>query len=208
MKNLISLNNAKSVFFFLACILLINTFCQGQNIWKGGFPGDETNWDNPRNWSENQIPDWADLEVLIPNVESNSGYFPTIKNEVPEINYLNIQSGAQIIIQSTGVLTINGEMTYNHGIQNIGELHNHGKLIVKETALTPFTHPEKNIHNNGMVSIQLKDGSHQTLVAESFQQPQSQPSEKEFKFKMNHQFWVCQMNQGFFNDLSGALAGF
>ncbi|MBK6929787.1 MAG: hypothetical protein IPH12_02625 [Saprospirales bacterium] len=40
------------------------------NTWKGGFPGQETNWSCPRNWSLGTVPDWA-CQVVIPQQTSD-----------------------------------------------------------------------------------------------------------------------------------------
>ena len=143
---------------FLRCFLFISVFSfsigmTAQNIWKGGTPGAETEWMNPRNWSENEIPDWTDEVVIIPDVSAQTGFFPIIRNTVPEINYLAIEAGAQITIDVKGALTIDGKHTYNYGILNIGNLYNKGHLVVQNTALSPLGTKKNTIHNTGRMDI-------------------------------------------------------
>lgn len=134
-------------FFFFTLSL------SAQNIWKGGTPGAETDWMQPRNWSQGQVPDWTDASVIIPDVSSRTRAFPVIKSTVPDISYLSIEGGAQVKIETTGSITIDGINTYNHGISNIGNLYNSGKLTIMNTAFTAFAAPESTIHNTGVMEI-------------------------------------------------------
>ncbi len=133
----------------LTCLFLASSV-MAQNTWKGGIPGAETDWNNPRNWSEGRLPDWSDDLVIIPNVRSQSGYFPIVKTPVPDIACLSIEGGAKITILSSGHLTINGESTFNYGILNTGEVFNSGYLTILETALSPLANHAENIYNNGI----------------------------------------------------------
>lgn len=142
-------------FLNLLLFLSLSFSTTGQNYWKGGTPGAETEWNNARNWSENHVPDWSDDVVIIPNVATSSGYFPIIKNEVPEIAHLNIIGGANLTITSSGSLTINGENTYNYGIINTGQVHNLGKLNILNTGLSALSNLDKSksIKNEGVLAI-------------------------------------------------------
>ena len=147
-------NPAKNTFhyiFSITILLLLNvTFSsQAQNIWQGGTPGAETNWNNPKNWSKNRVPDWSDTYVIIPDVSSQSGQFPEVKNQVPTIASLSVEGGAKLMIRKKGNLTIDGGSTYNFGILNTGKLLNEGKITVHNTALEPLENPNNPILNKG-----------------------------------------------------------
>jgi len=106
-----------------------------QNIWIGGTPAHETDWNTARNWSENKVPDWTG-DVIIADVSTISGYFPVIDGEVEPIAHLEIQSNALLTIKPTGVLMIDGISTFNTGITLIGNICLDGDLEIKNTALT------------------------------------------------------------------------
>ena len=140
----------------ISLTFVLGLLCFGlhaQNIWRGGTPGAETEWANPRNWSMNQVPDWTDFAVIIPDVSSRSRFFPVIRNRIPEISYLVIEAGARLTVEATGVLTINGEHTYNHGILNTGHLYNSGQMTIVNTALAPLDDSSNTIHNTGKMDI-------------------------------------------------------
>ena len=148
----------------LACLFFATTIFT-QNVWKGGTPGAETNWNHPRNWSENRLPDWSDEMVVIPDVSSQTGYFPVVKNQVPEIACLSVESGAKVTIAHTGHLTINGETTYNYGIINTGEVFNTGHLTILATALPPLVSQAANIYNQGVFVMEVEDRSDSDSLA-------------------------------------------
>lgn len=139
-----------SVFFFLTLAQTIFA----QNTWIGGTPGSETDWNNPRNWSLNHVPDNGDLVVLIADVSTQSGFFPVIAQDVPEIAFLNIEGGAKVTILTKGKLVVNGNSTFNHGIQNTGKMYNSGVLVIKNTALSPLAEFNNNIQNTGIFALE------------------------------------------------------
>ena len=104
-----------------------------QNYWKGGTPGKETDWNTAKNWSQNRIPDWTQ-DVVIPDVSTQSGYFPIITQTVDAIPHLEIQGNATLTILSTGRLFIDGETNYNSGIHLIGKLISKGEIDIMNTA--------------------------------------------------------------------------
>ena len=110
------------------------TSVNAQNIWKGGTPGQETDWNVAKNWSENRVPDWTE-NVIIADVSTNSGYFPVIDSEVEPIAHLEIQSNAILTIQPSGKLEVDGISTFNTGITLIGNICLDGDLEIKNTAL-------------------------------------------------------------------------
>ena len=124
-----------------------------QNFWIGGSPGAEQEWNNSKNWSENKIPDLWDDTVVIPDVTSQSGYFPIIKNKAKPIAHLRIESGANVTILKKGKLIIDGSNTFNYGIFNVGNLVNQGMVSIGNTAMTPFENVKQNISNQGIIAV-------------------------------------------------------
>ena len=121
---------------FLFCLALFTGFAlSAQNRWVGGTPGTETDWLQPRNWSKNRVPDWTDSVVLIPDVSTQSGFFPVVSTIVPAIPHLFVASGAKLVLKPSGDLTIDGATTYNHGILLYGEIINSGHLTIQNTGL-------------------------------------------------------------------------
>ena len=97
-------------FFFAAITLFFlgnATFCQAQkiNFWKGGTPGQETNWNCAKNWSPNKVPDGFQ-NVIIPDVSTGSGVYPTIMSSGLEVNALTLESGATLKIEKQASLII------------------------------------------------------------------------------------------------------
>ena len=90
----------KSITFCSALMLLANLSslqAQTTNVWKGGFPGHETDWNHNRNWSLGKTPDVFD-RVTIPNVSTSTLKYPVIKNGEIEIQSLEIESGASLTL--------------------------------------------------------------------------------------------------------------
>lgn len=120
-----------------------------QNSWIGGTPGAEQEWNNPKNWSENHVPDWSDDIVIIQDVSSQSGFFPIIKKSVHPIGHLRLEGGARLVIEKNGKLEVNGANTYNYGIINIGKIVNYGFVAINNTAYEALENPNNSIINRG-----------------------------------------------------------
>lgn len=118
------------LFFSLFSFMLI-----AQNTWVGGMPGQESAWNQPRNWSEGHVPNWSDELVIIPNVSTTTGVYPVIDNTVEEIPALLVKGGAALTILAEGELRINGETTYNYGLLNQGQVKSDGVLSIVNTSL-------------------------------------------------------------------------
>lgn len=89
----------------LACMVYSTAlFSQRTLIWKGGAPGQETQWQCPRNWSGNHIPDEFS-DVTIPDVSTSSKAYPVLK-DVAGINSLRVESNAMLTITPEGQLTV------------------------------------------------------------------------------------------------------
>lgn len=80
----------KNVFVLLTFVLLFLGNIQGQKPieWKGGTPGQETNWNCPRNWSTGKVPD-SFSDVIIPDRNANGGFYPTLTKEA-EVNSIYV----------------------------------------------------------------------------------------------------------------------
>lgn len=76
------------------------------NTWKGGTPGQETNWACSKNWSLGRIPDAFD-NVSIPDITTSARKFPVIQSGLVEINQLDIQSNATLTIQGKVRILVN-----------------------------------------------------------------------------------------------------
>lgn len=83
----------------------ISLFAQNINTWKGGTPGKENKWDEPRNWSKNQVPDEFS-DVIIPDVSTSTFSYPIIEEAIIELNSIMVQSTANLTIESTATLVI------------------------------------------------------------------------------------------------------
>ncbi|GEM_PF-6521266 len=136
-----------NAFFFAAfCFfLLVNVpFCEAQKInsWKGGTPGQEANWSCAKNWSANRVPD-AFQNVIIPDVSSGSGVYPTIKDGGLEVNALILESGAALEIAKKGSLSVittlerygSGEMEVNGALFVPSSTYAAGMLLHTSAAM-------------------------------------------------------------------------
>lgn len=117
-----------------------------QSVWKGGTPGRPTDWMEPRNWSDQRVPDWED-GVLIPHLWHNS--YPVINTGVPAIAHLEVEGGAHLYIGPKGHLLIDGGATTNSGILLTGLIRNEGAVSIFNTALAAIDgQPGKLINQN------------------------------------------------------------
>ncbi len=89
----------------LSCSILI---AQKSVTWIGGTPGNETSWDEARNWSDHHVPNEFS-NVFIPDVSTSSFSNPIIEDGVIELNSLTIQSTAKLTIQKMAKLIIYGD---------------------------------------------------------------------------------------------------
>ncbi|MEO1262295.1 MAG: hypothetical protein AAFZ15_26045 [Bacteroidota bacterium] len=83
-------------------------FAQNNVTWIGGTPGNETAWDEAKNWSNHRVPD-VFSNVVIPDVSSTTFSFPVIESDLVEINSIFIYSTAQLTIEEKAKLVIYGE---------------------------------------------------------------------------------------------------
>ena len=135
-------------------LLCISVQTNAQNYWKGGTPGAETDWNNPRNWSMNHVPNWADNLVIIPDVSTKSRHYPIIKGKTDDISSLEVQGNAMLIILAKGKLKVNGAYTFNYGIANAGTIVNNGSVFVKNAALGNYDDRNGIVENSGEIAFQ------------------------------------------------------
>ena len=112
--------------FLIPCLA---TFAQ--SVWVGGTPGRASDWMEPRNWQDQQVPGWED-NVVIPHLWHDN--YPEIGRVVPAIAHLEVEVGARLSITPKGYLPINGGSTSNCGILLIGTIHNQGVVSIINTA--------------------------------------------------------------------------
>jgi hypothetical protein len=119
-----------NVVFAAACTIFAlflsnDALAQKTIIWKGGTPGQETNWDCPKNWSTYRLPDEFS-NVVIPDVSSTTQASPVIRGGMVEVNALRIESRALLTIATDARLVVHD---YTEGI-NAFNLDQKGAMIV------------------------------------------------------------------------------
>jgi len=153
----------KNLLIIIAVFATFSLNAQTEITWIGGTPGQETNWNQAKNWSTNQVPD-EDTWVIIKATNSGHQALPVITSDII-IAGIEIQSNANLTIAQTGKLLIDGEMTYNYGILNVGKIINQGQVSVANTGLAPIYQPNTNIENHGSIAI-FDQGSEVKYLAE------------------------------------------
>jgi hypothetical protein len=105
--------------------------------WIGGKPGQATDWNCAANWSTGQVPSTFD-EVWIPDVSTNSGFYPVIDEAVEPIRSLNLLSNAYLYVLPEGTLTV---YTWDprEGIQLQGNLMLDGNFYIHAEERTVAT---------------------------------------------------------------------
>ena len=93
----------------IAILMLLSTitFAQQKIVWQGGTPGNETSWDEPRNWSTNQVPDEFS-DVFINDVSSTTFSTPIVRKGKVELNSIRIASNAQLTISKEARVLVYG----------------------------------------------------------------------------------------------------
>jgi hypothetical protein len=88
---------AFSIVILLTQIVPQTAQAQIANTWKGGTPGQETNWACSKNWSLGRIPD-AFHNVVISDVSTSTGKYPVIMKGDVEVLSLKIVIGASLTL--------------------------------------------------------------------------------------------------------------
>ncbi len=155
----------KAVFFLVSFFFFTQLNAQQVNYWKGGAIDGKHDWNNPKNWSLNKVPDWTNDMVVIEDVDSTTGCYPVIKGNTIAISHLKILGNAKLEISEGGKLKIDGFTTYNYGIELTGELINKGKLIIRDTGLDPVLDNHEGFDNQGIALL-----DEQYLIGEQYVQ--------------------------------------
>ena len=121
--------------FTVAFMPALQLTAQKTNYWKGGFPGQENEWNQPNNWSLGFVPDWT-CHVIIPDVSTASCPDPVLKNGDAEVQSVIIQVGASFTIASGACLWLLGFNSFEVPLQNEGTLALKGKILTEPTGNT------------------------------------------------------------------------
>jgi hypothetical protein len=129
----------KTLFTILALCLPFLLNAQQTISWKGGTPGKTTNWEEARNWDKGRVPG-PDTKVIIARADNGHYAQPVISSPV-QIAELELQSGAELTINSTGQLTVDGANTYSRGIvMQGGRIIANGKILLREVDIETLAH--------------------------------------------------------------------
>ena len=93
----------------IIALTFTTTILMAQNTvtWVGGTPGKESDWNEPKNWSNHKVPNEFS-DVFIKDVGTTTFNFPEIKNGLIEINSLQITSSGQLKINESAQLIVYG----------------------------------------------------------------------------------------------------
>jgi hypothetical protein len=106
-------------------------FSQETATWKGGTPGNETNWNEARNWSTGQVPN-EETHVIIRKTNNGRAAFPEINGSAAAL-WVEIYHGAKLTVASNATLNISGEAAYTEGISLYGgQLENKGMVTLSQ----------------------------------------------------------------------------
>jgi hypothetical protein len=87
----------KAFFFITFCLLTTTLPAQIVNVWKGGSPGHETDWNYHKNWSLAKTPDVFHA-VVIPDISTKTRKYPFVKSGEIDVQSIEIQSGAKLYV--------------------------------------------------------------------------------------------------------------
>lgn len=120
------------------------------NEWEGdagGNPSNKIDWGNTSNWSLNSIPSTGQV-VVIP---TGLSYYPVIDGEDPTLDFLEIESGANVNLSSRDI-TINNAITGNGSF--FGNSSN--VYLAGNSTVANFISGSSNVYLNGS-SLQTID---------------------------------------------------
>jgi hypothetical protein len=104
---------------------------QNKVTWKGGAPGQETNWNCPKNWSNYRVPDEFS-DVVIPDVSTTSLAAPVIKSGSFEVNSIQLLSNASLTIGQDAQLVVHNT---ENGFAQEGGLQLKGSLLLLDNTI-------------------------------------------------------------------------
>ncbi len=124
----------KNTFCFFATTMILflgfqySTNAQKSATWKGGTPGNGTDWNCASNWKEGRVPNEFS-DVCIPDVSTASGIQPVVRISVAGVNSLTILSGGRLRIEKTGALDVYGWVE----IFDAGSIQNNGTFRLPQS---------------------------------------------------------------------------
>ncbi|MDF1865624.1 MAG: hypothetical protein P1U70_12370 [Saprospiraceae bacterium] len=150
----------------IAILTFSTSFIIAQNTvtWIGGTPGNETNWEVAKNWSNNQVPNENSV-VVIKYLNSGHNAQPIVENFV-EVASIEVQANAQLTIEANAELIVDGSFTYSEGISLYGgEVINKGTVHLYSLSVDVTEDYFNKIQNTGYVFMddQLKIGEEEIL---------------------------------------------
>lgn len=116
-------------FFFIATTAIISA--QQVVTWKGGTPGKENCWTEPRNWDSNKVPD--EFSHVVIKVRNNGHFAMPIIHTNVQIEAIEVHSKAYLTITEKGTLLLYGADLNRDDIQLFGgNIHNAGRIIYED----------------------------------------------------------------------------
>jgi len=142
----------KTLIITILTLVSTTIFAQNTATWKGGTPGNETKWNESKNWSDNQIPD-ENTNVIIKFM--NTGHFAQpVVEETVEVGSIELHAGAYLTITESGQVLIDGSEFYTIGIVSYGgNLINEGVINLINIDQFSSTHFQEIISGNGTVLL-------------------------------------------------------
>ena len=119
----------KNLFVLILTITAV-TYSTAQNTvtWLGGTPGNETNWNEAKNWSNQRVPN-VFSNVWISDVSTRTRALPVIEAGTVELNTLTVESLAALTVQQNAHLVVYGSVTGKENLRIKGTV-----LIIDEAA--------------------------------------------------------------------------
>lgn len=118
----------KTLTLILATLISTTLFSQDEVKWIGGTPGQESDWHQARNWSNNEVPD-EDTHVVIEFLNSGHNAQPVVSENAYAAS-IEIRSAGQLTIAENCELIIDGEEVYTEGINLYGgKVNNSGSIF-------------------------------------------------------------------------------
>lgn len=117
---------------FTFALFFLPLQAQQVNQWVGGDPGRENDWNNPKNWSLQRVPDWTH-DVLIGQTDGSRRVNPVIgKGKEISINSLAVYTNASLTVSTGGSLYIHGINSFGTALWNDGVVKANGRIITDE----------------------------------------------------------------------------
>jgi hypothetical protein len=120
---------------FIATTAIISA--QQVVTWKGGTPGKENCWAEPRNWDTNRVPD--EFSHVVIKFRNNGHFNMPVIHSNEQIETIEIHSRAYLTITEKGTLLLYGANLEGDDIQLFGgNIHNTGRIIYEDLEADHF----------------------------------------------------------------------